>query len=166
MATLERRQSSLWGRLSCVVWFSIAAWFINKFAIEAVALEDQIASWEHRQGIITEAEVDYSGPIGAYALDLEFTVDFGDETRTYRKRKGTDDEPSQLRRQARKFYQPGTTLGVRVNPADRSEFALPLRRAGLLWIGYLGGGFFGLIGLSVLFGRVRQKDPATARGTT
>lgn len=50
-------------------------------------------------------------------------------------------------------YQRGATIAIRVNPTNANEVAFPENALRIRWIGYLGAGFFGVIGVSVLFNR-------------
>jgi len=158
MDTATPAQSSKWGRASCLVWFAIAALCLKTCTFDGVARQREIRTWDTCQATIESSEVNWGGPESDYELSLEFSVDFGDEARTYKSFRHSGKKGA-LTRLAREQYAPGAVIEVQINPANRREFAFLASEAGHRWMGIAGAVFFGLIGLSVLRGRKDIPPP-------
>ncbi|MBD5782052.1 DUF3592 domain-containing protein [Pelagicoccus sp. NFK12] len=145
------------GRWSCLVWFGIAALIIYYFGFQA-AEEDAHAkaNWDYYEATITQSEARHGGLEGGWAIHYSFQVDLPSGARSYTdsqsSSKGYDkDEPVEGQ------FAIGNTLPVYINPDNPTQFHRPLSQSGLRWIAILGGGFFGLIGLSVLFSEDKKE---------
>ncbi|MBT8045508.1 MAG: DUF3592 domain-containing protein [Verrucomicrobiae bacterium] len=160
----EAKETKKAGRWSCLIWFAIAFLIIKSFGVD-LAEEDAHAKkhWDLYQAKITDSQVRHKGLESGWEVHYTFEVAFPEEKRSYSKSqsysRGLDkDEPVTGQ------FAIGNTLQVYINPKDRSQFHRPLREAGLRWIAIIGGGFFGLIGLSVLFSRKSSAELSKVDG--
>lgn len=150
------------GHWSGLIWLGLAALAVKVFAIDAVA-EDAFVkeNWTRYEGTITASEVVFAGVEEGHELHYTFRVELPGGPREYT---GSLNQASgkDHGREVEGQFAVGNPLEVYVDPEDPARYRRPQSQTGLRWIGYLAGGFLGLIGLSVLRGgggssRVRKS---------
>lgn len=159
--SIPPKKPSPWGRLYSLIWFGIAYWFFTAFSISLVDREEQIATWDAYGARVISSEVIWAGAEQGYEMHYRFVVPLESGNRVYDASKLNNNSKT-LNRLARTDYAPGSTLEVRINPENPTEYAFQGDKKRIRWVGYVGGGIFALIGLNTLLSKPRDPDSETA----
>ena len=147
------------GHWSGLIWLALGAYLLKSFAFD-FASEDahRKANWDAFEGVITQSEVKHLGLESGYELHFTFEVDHPSGKRQY-KSSISQSNGNNYKKPVEGQFAIGKTLPVYINPENPAQFHRPKRQLGLKLIGYLGGGFFCYLGLSVLFSKQKPSKP-------
>lgn len=152
------------GHWSGLIWLAIGAYLLKAFAFDAVEEDQHVkANWDLYEATIIDSKVHHQGLESGYELHFTFEVDLPSGKRQY-KSSVSQSKGKDYNKPVEGQFAIGNTLPVYINPENPAEFHRPARQWGLKLIGYLGGGFFILCGLSVLFGKEKNQsktEPST-----
>ncbi|MEM9157546.1 MAG: DUF3592 domain-containing protein [Verrucomicrobiota bacterium] len=146
------------GHWSALIWLAIGAFLIKYFAFDAVEKDRRVkANWELYNATIVKSEIVHKGLESGWQLNYAFEIELPSGKRQYNTSQ-TSGKGANPGKPVEGQFAIGNTLPVYLNPNNLAEFHRPKRQWGLRLIGYLGGGFFILTGLSVLFGKRNPKE--------